>query len=74
MIGYILTQEQRDSIQGKVFASYKFFHCVQDKFDVWFVILTAEDKAEVLISEYAWVLNLPEGEYIAPDPFPPLEN
>ena len=74
MIGYILTQEQRDSIQGKVFASCKFFHCVQDINDVWFLFLTAEDEAEVAVTEYAWLLECTQGEYTPPPPPPLLFN
>lgn len=42
---------------------------------VWFLFLSDEDKPEVEASQYAWVLNLPEGEYTppTPPPFPPTE-
>jgi hypothetical protein len=73
MIGYILTNEQYNQIQGQYYTPYQFFNCVQDINNVWFLFLSDEDKPEVAITEYAWVLDLPEAEYIPPPPppFPP---
>jgi len=75
MKGYILTTEQYNDIQGKYYTEYQFFNCVQDINDIWFLFLSVEDKPEVASSEYAWTLNLPEGEYTPPPPppFPPAE-
>ena len=75
MIGYTLTPEQKDLIQGQYYAPYQFFNCVQDINGVWFLFLSDEDKPEVEATEYAWVLDLPEAEYIPPPPppFPPTE-
>jgi hypothetical protein len=71
MIGYILTIEQYNQIQGQYYTPYQFFNCVQDINDVWFLFLSDEDKPEVASSEYAWVLELSEGEY-TPKPTPPF--
>jgi len=60
MIGYTLTPEQKDLIQGQYYAPYQFFNCVQDINGVWFLFLSDEDKPEVAITEYAWVLDLPQ--------------
>jgi hypothetical protein len=71
MIGYILTTEQKDEIQGQEFAPFERFNCVQDINDVWFNFVTEQQIALVEASEYAWVLDLPTGEYIPkPTPFP----
>jgi hypothetical protein len=70
MIGYILTQEQYDQIQGQFYTPYEFFNCVQDINDVWFLFLSDQDKPEVEASQYAWVLTLPQSEYIPPPPPP----
>jgi hypothetical protein len=70
MIGYILTQEQKDQIQGKEFARYEYFNCVQDINDVWFNFLTEQQIPQVEASEYAWILDLPQAEYIPPPPPP----
>jgi hypothetical protein len=72
MIGYILTEEQYQEIQGKEFAPFECFNCVQDINDVWFNFVTEQQIPQVEASQYAWVLDLPQGEYIpkpTPNPF-----
>jgi len=72
MIGYILTIQQKDQIQGQEFAPFECFNCVQDINDVWFNFVTEQQIPLIQASQYAWVLNLPTGEYIpkpTPDPF-----
>ena len=71
MIGYILTEEQYQEIQGKEFAPYQHFNCVQDINDVWFNFVTDQQIPLIKESQYAWVLDLPQGEYI-PKPTPPF--
>lgn len=73
MIGYILTEEQKDQIQGQEFAPYECFNCVQDIDGVWFNFMTEQQKKEILNTEWNWILTLPEGEYTPPPPppFPP---
>jgi len=73
MIGYILTNEQYAQVQGQYYTEYQFFNCVQDINGVWFLFLSDEDKQVVATTEYAWVLDLPEAEYVPPipPPFPP---
>ena len=71
MIGYILTNEQKDQIQSQEFAPFERFNCVQDINDVWFHFVTEQQIPLVESSQYAWVLTLPQGEYIPkPSPFP----
>jgi hypothetical protein len=71
MIGYILNQEQYKQIQGKEFASFQLFNCVQDINEVWFNFVSDQQIPQVEASQYAWVLTLPQGEYIPkPSPFP----
>ena len=72
MIGYTLTQDQYTQVQGQYYTEYQFFNCVADINGVWFLFLSDEDKEVVATTEYAWVLDLPEAEYIPP-PFPPTE-
>jgi len=72
MIGYILTQEQKDAIQGQEFAPFERFNCVEDINGVWFNFVTEQQVPFIEASEYAWVLDLPHGEYVPPpatDPF-----
>ena len=74
MIGYTLTPEQKELIQGQYFATDIFFNCVTDINGVWFLFLSEQDIPLVQSSQYAWVLTLPEAEYIppTPPPFPPV--
>ena len=71
MIGYILTVEQKEDIQGKEYAPYQFFNCVQDINDVWFTFLTDDDKIKILNSQYEWIFSCPKEEYVPPPP-PPI--
>jgi hypothetical protein len=43
--------------------------------EVWFLFLSDEDKQVVATTEWAWILDLPEAEYVPPPPppFPPTE-
>jgi hypothetical protein len=70
MIGYTLTPDQYEQIQGQYYTSSQFFNCVADIDKTWFLILSEQDKPEVEASEYAWILDLPEAEYIPPPPPP----
>ena len=71
MIGYILTEEQYQEIQGEEFAPFERFNCVQDINDVWFNFVTEQQVPQVQESQYAWLFDLPQGEYIPkPTPFP----
>ena len=64
MIGYILTQEQYDQVQGQEYAPYQCFNCVQDINDIWFTFLTGQDREVFKDTEYIWLFDLPQGEYI----------
>jgi hypothetical protein len=75
MIGYTLTPEQKDSIQGQYYTESQFFNCVADIDGTWFLFLSTQDKETILNDPtWNWILTLPEGEYIAPPapPFPPV--
>jgi hypothetical protein len=71
MIGYQLTEEQKDLIQGQFYTPYEFFNCVQDINGTWFLFLSTQDK-EVIVNDptWSWILTLPEAEYIPPPPPP----
>lgn len=75
MIGYILTEQQKDAIQGVYYGSCVFFNCVQDINGVWYLFLSEQDKEEILNTEWNYLLTLPEAEYVPPPspPFPPTE-
>ena len=71
MIGYILTPDQYEQIQGQYYTASQFFNCVADIDGTWFLFLSYQDNPEVLASAYAWLLDLPQAEYIPP-PSPPF--
>jgi hypothetical protein len=73
MIGYILTIEQKDDIQGQYYAPFQIFNCVQDINDIWFTFLTNSDKKAIVGSQYEWIISCPQEEYVPPlpPPFPP---
>jgi len=64
MEGYILTIEQKEEIQGVFYSTYEFFNCVQDINDIWFLFLSEQDKETIINTQWNWLLNLTEGEYV----------
>lgn len=74
MIGYILTIEQYEQIQYQHYSPYQCFNCVQDINNIWFLFLSDQEKQEILSTEWSWILELPQNNYIPPlpPPFPPF--
>ena len=64
MEGYILTIEQKEEIQGVFYTTYEFFNCVQDENDIWFLFLSEQDKETIINTQWEYLLDLPEGEYV----------
>ena len=74
-IGCTLSENEYNQVQGQYYTEYQFFNCVLSIDNVWFLFLSDEDKQVVATTEWAWILDLPEAEYIPPPPppFPPTE-
>jgi hypothetical protein len=74
-IGYTLSENEYTQVQGQYYTEYQFFNCVLSIDNVWFLFLSDEDKQVVATTEWAWILDLPQAEYIPPPPppFPPTE-
>jgi len=66
MIGYILTLEQKNAIQGQFYSEWQVFSCALDVNNIWFIVLSEQDESEIINTEENWVLNLQKGEYIPP--------
>ena len=66
MIGYKLTLEQKNAIQGQLYNDTCFFNCVQDINNDWFLFLSNSDKTELVNTEYSYLLLLNEFEYVPP--------
>ena len=73
MIGYILSQENYNQVQGQFYTPYEFFNCVLSIDNIWFLFLSDQDKSQITGTEWAWILELPEGEY-TPPPAPPINE
>ena len=71
MIGYILTPEQKEQVQGQFINPYQFINCVADINGVWFFFASEQDKESFKDSEYMWLFELPTAEY-TPPPAPPF--
>ena len=69
MLGYKLSNSQKDQVQGQFINPYQFINCVQDINDVWFFFGNDQDKESFKESEYMWLFDLPQEEYI-----PPIQN
>jgi hypothetical protein len=66
MVGIKLTIEQKEAIQGVFYNENTFFNCVQDINNDWFLFLSDSDKAELVNTNYAYLLLLSEFEYVPP--------
>jgi hypothetical protein len=66
MIGYKLTIEQKDTIQGIEFAEFQAFNCVQDINDVWFTFLSEQQIPLIEGTQFEWVLDCEQAEYVRP--------
>jgi hypothetical protein len=66
MIGYKLTIEQKNAIQGIFYNENTFFNCVQDINNDWFLFLSESDKTELVNTQYSYLLLLVEFEYVPP--------
>lgn len=66
MIGYKLTDNQKDFIQNKFYTPHQFINCVLDINGIWFTFLTDDDKAIIDITDIAWLLQCEQMEYIPP--------
>lgn len=68
MFVYLLTEEQKELIVNQTFTQDSYFNPVQDYFYNW--IISKEEVEQCIVEEFMWVKDLPEIEYIAPEPAP----
>jgi hypothetical protein len=68
MEGYKLTINQKDSIQGVMYAPDQYFNCVQDINGDWFTFLSPDDMITIADSEWSWIPECPVAEYVPPTP------
>ena len=70
--GRIITNETAESLQGVFFDSDTFFNFVQDINEVYFLFLSSSDEVDIAPTEYAYLLEIPLSEYVAP--ITPINN
>jgi len=64
MLGYKLTNSEKDLLVGQQFDLYQFFNPVTDIEDVYFIF---EGEVENCVNEeFMWVKDLPTAEYVPP--------
>lgn len=66
MIGIKLTLEQKNDIHEQFYNEICFFNCVQDINNDWFLFLSDSDKAELVNTNYAYLLSFQEFTYVPP--------
>ena len=67
---YFLTEEEASTLKGKEYRPNCYFNPVQDSEDRWCIFY--QESQDCLSEEFAWVKDLPYGEFIAkptPNPF-----
>jgi len=74
MIGYKLTENQKNFVHKKFYTPHQFINCVQDINKTWFTFFTDEDKAIIATTDIAWILECEQMEYIPPIQVNPFEN
>jgi hypothetical protein len=70
MIGYILSEQQANEVQGQYINPYQFINCVQDIDGNYFFFGNEQDKEAFANTEFMWLFDLPQAEYIPPPPPP----
>jgi hypothetical protein len=64
MIGYELTQTEKESIQDQFYTEWQQFSCALDINDKWYLILSNQDKKILIDNTYSWILDLPQSEFL----------
>ena len=64
MEGRIVTTETAETLQNVFFDSDTFFNFVQDINEVYFLFLSEQDEEDILLTEYAYLLEIPLSEYV----------
>ena len=66
MLGYKLSNSEKDQVQGQFINPYQFINCVSDIQGNWFFFGNDQDKESFKDTEYMWLFDLPQEEYVAP--------
>lgn len=76
MEGRIVTPQQAQELEGIFFDANTYLGFVQDINDVYFLFLSSSDEADIAVTEYAYLLDIPLSEFIPKPnpPFPPINE
>jgi hypothetical protein len=66
MEGRIVTTEQAEQLQGVFFDTDTFFNFVPDINGVYFLFLSEQDEADLLNTQYTYLLEIPLSKYVSP--------
>jgi hypothetical protein len=69
----LLTIEQKNEIQGQMYAPDSYFNPIQDADNSW--VISTEEMAQCIVEEFMWIKDLPLIEYVPPitPTFPPIK-
>ena len=70
----LLTTEQKDQLVGRQYAPNSYFNPVLDGNDPANWIISVEEMANCVNTDYEWVKELPLIPWVAPAPPEPIEN
>ena len=73
MEGRIVTTETAQELQGVFFDDNTFFDFVLDINDNYFLLLTSQDEADIALTQYAYLLEIPLSEFIPKPLIPPIK-
>jgi len=73
MEGRIVTTETAQELQGVFFDDTTFFDFVLDINDNYFLLLTSQDEADIALTQYAYLLEIPLSEFIPKPLIPPIK-
>ena len=66
----LLTSEQKETIEGQLYAFDSYFNPIQDVNNNW--VISTQEMEECVVEEYMWVKELPSIDY-EPKPTPPIK-
>jgi hypothetical protein len=65
----LLTLEQKETIEGQLYAPDSYFNPIQDINNNW--VISTQEMDECIVEEFMWVKELPLIDY-EPKPAPPI--
>lgn len=67
----LLTEAQKDKLEGQLFAPDSYFYPIQDLEDNW--VISTQEQEFCVVTEFLWVKDLPLIPFV-PKPYPDLQE